>query len=236
MPERIPDAEPLKLRIPESLTPSETGPKFPVLTIESLRELAQAGWERIGVIVLVINNEGEVLTVTHGAGNPKVPSGTMGVLMETLTFNSERAEQVDDGISRVFAEELGLSEIEIQALDLQTVEHGAWSTVTFPLGPGKDALGLVVVLRADAHTADAMIRRDTGFTPTEEIRYASYTRLEPLAMNSPLASIFRTGTPGVVQAGMDLLTTPQRHVRLTLPAPKQKRPEAQENIKDLLSS
>ena len=235
MTERIPDAEPLHRHVPDSLLPKENGPRFPTLTRSDLIELAQAGWERIGVIVLVVNPAGEILTVTHGEGNPKVVSGTMGVISETLTYDADGVEQIEDGISRLFAEELGLSDEEIRGLHLHALDHGAAQPVKFPLSAGRDALGLVIVLRADEHTADTMIKRDSGFNPTREIRYAGFTRPEPLASNAPLASIFRKGTPSIFQAAMETLTSPRAHSQIVLPAPRHKSANSLEDLKDLLS-
>jgi hypothetical protein len=232
--EKIPDAEPLAYEIPESLKPKEDGVRFPALTNPDLIALADKQWERIGVIVLVLDPDGNLLTVTHGPGNPKVPAGTMGIISETLTFDADSVEQPLEGIGRLFVEELGLTAEEIQTLHLEAVEHGAWQNVTFPLGAGRNALGFVVVLRADQRTADTMIQKGAGFKPTTEIRFANFMRPEPLASNAPIASIFRKGTPQVVQAAMELLTTPRPHSRVDLPLPREKKANALEDLKDLL--
>lgn len=232
--DRIPDKEPLKREIPDGLVPRPDGQRLPSISKEDLVEMAKKGWERIGVIVLVTNPDGEILTVTHGEGNPKVPSGTMGVLSETLIFDSAGAEQPIDGISRLFSEELGLSSEAIQNLNLKAPEHGAWEPITFPLSGGREALGLVIILHADDQDAGILISRESGFKPTSEIRLASFMRPEPLAVNSPLASIFRRGTPQILQGGLELLTSPDKTTRIELPAPKPKSLQSLEDLKDLL--
>lgn len=234
--DKIPDKEPLKREIPDSLVPKSNSPRLPSLSKQELTEMAEKGWDRIGVIVLVMNPAGEVLTVTHGEGNPKVPAGTMGVTQETMTYDAKGAEQPINAISRLFSEELGLSDEQIENLNLRTVEHGAWEPVTFPLSGGREALGLVIVLQADEKDANILISADTGFKPTSEIRFASFTRPEPLAVNSPLAGIFRRGTPQIFQSGLDLITTSAPTSRLPLPKPTPKSPNALEDLKDLLQS
>src|SRR6185369_5208449 len=122
--EKLPDAEPLSHQIPEAFVPKEDGPRFPELTRENLAELAKNGWERIGVIVLLLNPAGEVLVAVHGPGNPKVPENMMGVISETLKIEADSVEQPVPGISRLFSEELEMTSEEIQSLNLRTVEHG----------------------------------------------------------------------------------------------------------------
>lgn len=243
MNERIPEPEALKFPIPQSLLPKGESPTFPDLTQDTLMELAEGGWKRIGILALVVNPKGEVLTVTHGESNPKVPAGTRGIVSETLTFTRKNGEveveQVDEALSRVFSEELGLTAADIERLNLTTVGKGAWQPVSFPLNSGEFALGLILVLQADEQTAQFMTGQPDGsLIPTKEITHAAFARPESIEMlgRSWEAGGFRPGTSEIIRAGLNLLTVPHVPHRISLPPPKEKETNAHEDLKELLNT
>jgi len=235
MTEKIPDAESLHhdLRI-EALKPREDGPRFPELTRKELIELVNENWERWGIIVLLRKPGGEILVVVHCPGNPKVEEGTMGVPSETLQIDADGVEQPLPGISRLFNEELELTPEEIQSLNLQAVEHGAWQNVTFPLGGGRDALGLVIVLETDEESANTILLRGANLTPKSEIKFVNFINPDPLAHGAPVSDSFRPPTPRIFQAAMELLTTSRPKTRVELPPPKKMSENAIEDFRDLL--
>ncbi len=240
--DRMPEAAPLVHEVPESLKPTLDGPRFADLTKETITSLAESGWERFGVVAIVINPQGEILTVTHGKGYSKVPEGTMGVLSETMHYTQRdgevTVEQIDAALSRLFTEECGVSETEISQLNekgsLQAAKHGAWEPVSFPLSNGRFILGLVVALRADEYAANILSRKNSGFVPTDAIKHATFVRPEPLAAeNHPIASVFRVGTPDLIRAALEKMTSPEDFLPLMLPPPQTPPLNSVENLSEL---
>jgi hypothetical protein len=237
--EKIPDPQPSPLRLPEGFESTQDSPRFPTITKEILIETAESGWKRFGILVFVVNPDGDVLTVTHGAGNPKVPVGTKGAPSETMTFTRKdgavEVEQVPDAISRLFMEELGTTNEDLAKLKLTTAPHGAWKTTAFPLNakPGDFALGLVLVLRADEESAKILTSHHTGFTPTEEIAHVEFERAEGILKDD---SNMRPGTKQAIIDALGLLTDPNTLTPVTLPPAKTKSPEAEENLEKILGT
>ena len=233
--DRIPPAKEIVRAIPKSLEPNaKDGPRFPTITKEEAIELAKAGWERIGVIVLLRNPQGQVLVVVHGPGNPKVPENMMGLISETCKIEADGLEQPLAAISRLFTEELELTLEEIKSLNLQAVRHGAWQNAAFPLGGNRDALGLVVVLEADQSSVDTIIRRGAQLSPRSEIKYVSFMYPDPLAHRAPVTENFRPGITDAVIAALEDLTTNLPKSRVDFPAPRKPSSRATEDLKDLL--
>jgi len=155
----------------------------------TLLNLKRAGYQKIGVGLVLLNPAGQVLIAEHKA-NHKLPDHIRGVTSETLGGNLEKgqvvAERIIQAIGRCIMDELALdlSAIQLSSRHDQHYALGDWP-VSARNGQGK-LLGINVPLVMDEPTAlKAGSVRDTkelytaDFVDPRHILAGSMTYIRP---------------------------------------------------------
>ena len=123
------DVEP-DLRIPDSLLSSEDH-ALPQLTSEVLNELREAGWSRVGLMIALVDSDGDILMLNHNARD-KNSHGALGPLGETSQEAGPVIEQPFETLYRGIQEELGIQ--HPGELDLWMYPHAGWVINHWPRG------------------------------------------------------------------------------------------------------
>ena len=132
---------PPKFSIPESLRPKSNQP-LPQLDFETLHQLGEAGWSRVGLMVAFVDSEGQVMLMEHN-GRDKNGHGALGPLGETSKSAGPVIEQPLETLYRGIQEELGLE--RPSELGLWMYREAGWTINRWPRGinyPGQYACAI----------------------------------------------------------------------------------------------
>lgn len=131
----------VKLEVPDEFLPNEER-NLPELSGETLVTLGGLGWKRVGLLVAVIDEVGDVMMLAHNA-TEKNDAGALGPLSETTKFAGPYVEQPLQTLHRGIGEELG---VELPAeLNLAMLAKGGWTINQWPVGkkyPNEFAFGI----------------------------------------------------------------------------------------------
>lgn len=158
------------LRVPHSLRP-ETGAFLPDLSRDTLAELAQYGWQRIGIMVAIVDTDGRILMQNHN-GRDKNTHSALGPLGETSSQSHPYIEQPLWTLYRGIIEELGVDNPD--ELGLLMHAQGGWTVNQWPRGmkyPGEFACALSIPVFLDDYGKRTLTR---AFTKTQEVNDYSF--------------------------------------------------------------
>ena len=159
--------------------------ELPVFDDSRLRMLHEEGWNRVGVLGLVLDSEGNALFLQHAASD-KNPQGAWGTLGETsLTLKNNEEWVIENPLQtliRGMQEELGVpvSVNDIRMPERSPFFHMGWPVGTSDLNESAFAICPVVVISNELKTAIL------ASGPTEEIDYKIFAPLDTLAKAEPM--------------------------------------------------
>ncbi len=158
---------------------------------DTLQSLYRDGWQRIGIVALVLDPDDKLLLLQH-RGNDKIVEGMWGPLAETSVVQDEGSkldmESPIETISRGFKEELGL---EIKDDTLEKSIKG-YFTMGWPVGINGallKAFAICPVVHLDRESAESIPTN----LPTDEImsaRFFNYAK----GSGDGLPALLRPGT------------------------------------------
>lgn len=144
----------------------------------TLERARQAGYEKIGVGIALLNSAGEILVIDH-KGSSKLVDHTLGITSETVTFDIEnpgRAEPIIRTIGRCLLDEVSLNPVTTH---VTTKLDGAYTLTDWPVGNrslGQKLLGINVALLLDGPAAE----RVAHLEPNQETYGAYFVDREQL--------------------------------------------------------
>lgn len=118
------------LKVPESLEPT-SGRVLPQLDFETLQQLREAGWSRVGLMVAFVDSDGKVMMLEHN-GRDKNGHGALGPLGETSKSAAPIIEQPLETLYRGIQEELGME--RPHDLGLWMYQEAGWTINRWPRG------------------------------------------------------------------------------------------------------
>lgn len=166
-----------KLAIPEALQPRADSP-LPQLSYETVTELTDSGWSRVGLLVPLITRAGKLLVLKHNESD-KVNADMLGPLGETSKASLPVIEQPIETLDRAIREELGVK--EPKHLGLRIRREDGWFTHAWPRGvryPGQFACAISPAVYVPPIAETALLSRAHG---NEEI-----CGLEPMTVGEIL--------------------------------------------------
>lgn len=153
------------LRIPDALQP-DPELSLPALTPETLDSLREAGWSRVGLMVAIVDTDGNVLMLNHN-GRDKNCQDDLGPLGETSQQAGPVIEQPLETLFRGIQEELSVQ--QPAGLEMWMHERGGWVVNPWPRGdgfPGEYACAISFPVFVSDKTRDYLLSIPHG---TEEI-------------------------------------------------------------------
>lgn len=175
-----------ELVIPDVLQPAP-GLILPPLSFETVTELREAGWSRVGLLVPLITHAGRLLILKHNKSD-KADEGMLGPLGETSKEALPVIEQPLETLERGLREELGVK--EPAHLGIKMRAESGWFTHAWPRGvnyPGEYACAISPAVYVPELAESALLSRKHGneeicglavMTPEEVLDTAEH-RLRP---------------------------------------------------------
>ena len=139
--------------VPEVLLPSSES-RLPILTLETVTELAASGWSRVGLMTAFIDPQDRILLLRHH-GRAKNEAGVFGPLGETSQHAGPDIEQPAETLYRGIIEELGIERPE--QLSLKIRRAGGWVINAWPRGnkfPGEVSCAISFPVFMDKGTTE----------------------------------------------------------------------------------
>lgn len=118
------------LPVPELLLPNPEA-MLPTLEPTTLIELGRMGWKRVGLMVALVDEAGDIMMLEHNKSD-KNDAGALGPLGETTKGEGPYVEQPLQTLHRGIGEELSVK--EPANLDLSMRAHGGWTINQWPVG------------------------------------------------------------------------------------------------------
>lgn len=199
-----------KLAVPESLQPSPER-QLPLLDMNVLQELSEAGWKRVGIMVAVVDSVNDILMLNHN-GRGKNGHGVLGPLGETSQSSGPIIEQPLETLYRGMREELGEERPDTMALRIHRI--GGWVINQWPVGtahPGEFACAISFPVFINDAVRAALHARNLG---TKEVAGAQFMSVEQIESCDP--EDLRPGVhewlgaivdSGLLESGESALTT-----------------------------
>ncbi|MBC7581318.1 hypothetical protein H7097_00430 [Aeromicrobium sp.] len=158
----------IELAVPHSLQ-SEPGKILPTLSYETISQLTEAGWSKVGLIVPLITRDSNLLMFKHNEvvqttnGKKKVRHGMLGPLGETSKGVHPVIEQPLETLHRGIEEETGTREPSTLGLRARTI--GGWFVNHWPVGvefPDEYACAICPPIYVPPAAEERLLAHQTG--------------------------------------------------------------------------
>lgn len=145
-----------ELAIPDTLHP-EAGRVLPSLSFDTITQLSDSGWSRIGLMVPLITRASRLIMLQHNE-TTKTTAGMIGPLGETSKGVHPVIEQPLETLHRGLREETGTREPQTLGLRMRT--SGGWFINRWPVGiayPDSYALAICPPVYVPPHTEERLL-------------------------------------------------------------------------------